>query len=343
MNKVTAINLGGRAYQLEETGYDLLTDYFRQAGERLANDPDKNEIISDLERAVAEKFDHLLPGGKTVILQSEVENIIKEMGQVESSGKVKVDNDSAEEDPHKKFKRLYRLSEEKVIAGVCAGLAAYFNMDVVLVRVIFVVLAFLTQGAMILVYLIMIIVVPKARTPEEISAAYGGSLTAQELAERVREEFSQAMNSNGWKRKRQEWKKRREEWREKRREMRREWRQYGQCQGSVFGALLKAAFIVFWIIGLISIITSGIVFGFIIPAAWPIWAVIVGWVLIFPAISGALSGTCCFNQCRGSGVFSLLWLVFIAWLIWYFFPGSHYYFQQAGQAIEHAWEAIKNG
>jgi phage shock protein PspC (stress-responsive transcriptional regulator) len=343
MNKVISINLGGRAYQLEEGGYNLLTEYFRQAGEKLTGDPDKGEIIADLERAVAEKFDRLLKGGKTVILQNEVETTIKEMGQVEGGGETTEKLSSAEAVP-KKTKRLYRLEEGKVIAGVCAGLAAYFDIDVTLVRAIFVILALFTHGAMVAVYIIMMIIIPKAKTPEEISSAYGEPLTAQELANRVREEFSQVSDKSKWEQKKQEWKRKRQEWREKRREWRLEWRQdwNGRYHGSGFWGLIVPAFIVFWIIGLVSIISGGIIFGFVIPAAWPIWVVVIFWIMIFPAAVSALSGGCRRGHCHGGGIFSLLWLVFIGWLIWHFFPDSHHFFHQIEQGIESAWQAVKN-
>ena len=56
MNKVVTINLGGTAYQLEEGGYDALRVYLETAGTRLRNNPDRDEILSDIERAIGEKF-----------------------------------------------------------------------------------------------------------------------------------------------------------------------------------------------------------------------------------------------------------------------------------------------
>lgn len=58
-------------------------------------------------------------------------------------------------------KKLYKDSSNKMIAGVCAGLADYFNLDVSLVRVVFAVLAFVGVGSPFLIYLILWIVLPE--------------------------------------------------------------------------------------------------------------------------------------------------------------------------------------
>ena len=80
MNKVIAINLGGNAYQLEEGGYDALRAYLETAAARLQGNPDRDEILSDIERAIAEKFRALLASHKTVVVTQEVTAVLAEMG-----------------------------------------------------------------------------------------------------------------------------------------------------------------------------------------------------------------------------------------------------------------------
>ncbi len=58
-------------------------------------------------------------------------------------------------------KRLYRSQTDKMIAGVCGGLAAYFEIDPVVMRLIFVFLLVFGIGPIILAYIILWIVVPK--------------------------------------------------------------------------------------------------------------------------------------------------------------------------------------
>ena len=58
-------------------------------------------------------------------------------------------------------KKLYRSRNDRMLTGLCGGIAAYFNIDSTLVRVGFVVLEFLTAGLLIIGYLIVAIIVPK--------------------------------------------------------------------------------------------------------------------------------------------------------------------------------------
>ncbi|HWQ45437.1 MAG TPA: PspC domain-containing protein [Longilinea sp.] len=59
-------------------------------------------------------------------------------------------------------KRLYRSRNERMLGGVCGGLAEYLAIDPTIVRLLFVLLVFpLTFGTIIIVYLILLIVVPE--------------------------------------------------------------------------------------------------------------------------------------------------------------------------------------
>ena len=79
MNKVITINLGGTAYQLEEGGYDALRAYLETATARLQGNPDRDEILLDIERAIAEKFRALLASHKTVVGTKEVAVVLMDV------------------------------------------------------------------------------------------------------------------------------------------------------------------------------------------------------------------------------------------------------------------------
>ncbi len=85
MNKVIIINLNGVAYQLEENGYEALRAYLDTASRRLEGNPDRDEIIADIEQAIADKFRALLGANKTVVATREVEAVVAEMGPVEDA------------------------------------------------------------------------------------------------------------------------------------------------------------------------------------------------------------------------------------------------------------------
>jgi hypothetical protein len=140
MNKVITINLGGNAYQLEEGGYDALRAYLETATARLQGNPDREEIISDIELAIGEKFRALLGSNKTVVVGKEVSAVLAEMGTIDAdSGETSgagasgsaaggtgssITGATATDRPPgsgPKPKRLYRVREGDMIAGVCNG------------------------------------------------------------------------------------------------------------------------------------------------------------------------------------------------------------------------------
>jgi len=167
MQKVITINLNGNGYQLDEPGYDVLRGYLDDAAGRLAGDPDRAEILADLEQAMAEKCRHYLGTGKTVVSTKEIERILSEIGPVDggagAGGSV----------PGEVPRRLYQIREGAMISGVCNGLGAFFNIDPTFVRIAFVLLA-LFHGIGVLAYLVLMLLVPYAKTSDELAAAQGG-------------------------------------------------------------------------------------------------------------------------------------------------------------------------
>ncbi|MES2408908.1 MAG: PspC domain-containing protein [Patescibacteria group bacterium] len=219
MNKVITINLAGRSYSVEESGYNALKSYLDDATAKLQNNPDKEEILKDFNLAIAEKCDTYLSSSKNVILSTEIENIIKELGPVETESGGATEKKSEENTEPKRHKKLYVLPDSGVIFGVCSGLAAYLEIDVVLVRIVFIALTVLTHGAWIAVYFVMWLLVPKANTPEEKAEAWGAiRTTAQDLMQRARtgfEHFKTTDEARKWKsqlrNERKQWQKR-ERW-----------------------------------------------------------------------------------------------------------------------------------
>ena len=154
MQKVVIINLNGRAYQLDEAAYDALRAYLDRAEAQLASNPDKAEIVTDLEQAIAEKCDRYLGPTKNVVTSAEIAQVIQEMGPVHdpaaaeggTAGESTAQASQAPRPDPNAPRRLYRIREGALIAGICNGLAAFLNADVTVVRVVCVVLAVLTSG-----------------------------------------------------------------------------------------------------------------------------------------------------------------------------------------------------
>lgn len=200
MNKITSIHLNGKAFQLEEAAYDNLQSYLKESETKLADNPDKQEIMADLEQAVADKCTARLHTGKDVVTVQEMNDILKEMGRVEpseSESRADADGDGTDDGASTgpKPKRLYNIPEGAMIAGVCNGLAAYFNIDVMLVRALFIIATFITGGSAILAYIILALVVPEAKTKGQIAEATGRPLTAQEIVENGKQRLQEVSES----------------------------------------------------------------------------------------------------------------------------------------------------
>ena len=290
MQKVVGINLNGRAYHVEEPGYDALVAYLDRAGARLADNPDRAEILADLEQAIAEKCDRLLGPHKTVVAGAEIDRILAEMGPVEAP-----DADGAaatgEKTAKEKTKRLYQIREGAMVSGVCAGLAAYFDVDVTIVRVAFVVLAVLTKGVWLLVYGVMMFVIPYAETSEDHAAALGRPLTASELIDQAKRNYADFKTNKDWKR----------HWRRPQRDWHRRWRHattpyawnaqaayasqvWARATAPVFG-LINAALALALVFALYSLTTTHSAFGIPLPEGVPLWAGILIVLGLYQAIA----------------------------------------------------------
>ena len=297
MNKVITINLGGNAYQLEEGGYDALRSYLETAAMRLQGNPDRDEILSDIELAIAEKFRALLASHKNVVETKEVAAVLAEMGPIEvdagetagtgasktgaagsASGQKTTGEKTAESGGTPR--RLYRIQEGAMIAGVCNGIATYVNIDPTLVRLAFVLLT-LFWGTGLLVYVVMAVVVPEARSPEEKAAASGFPATAQEFIRRAREGYYEAMKGFPDRKARREWRRRfKREMRAHADHWRYNWHSYwtehapfhpGMGFALPFLSLLQGAATVVWICAIISLLATGAIFGLVLPANVPVW------------------------------------------------------------------------
>ena len=216
MKRVVNVNLSGNAYQLEEEGFKSLNEYLDSARLRLKGNPDLEEIMSDLEQSVADKMNRFLGPKKNVVSTEEVEQIVQEMGPVDGSVEDDVaasehaspssdSEEGADDEPGER--KLYKLTSggEKMLTGVCAGLAAYFGMDVSIVRIIFVALTFATSGFVILVYIALALILPEARTPQQHAAAYGAPFDAREVIDRAKSKFNDMRNGKEWKSQQRYW------------------------------------------------------------------------------------------------------------------------------------------
>jgi phage shock protein PspC (stress-responsive transcriptional regulator) len=369
MNKVTTINLNGNAYQLEEDGYEALRRYLDTASRRLEGNPDRDEIIADIEQSIADKFRAVLGTSKTVVASREVEAVIEEMGPVQDA--------SASPEPAAGTsrsagtpapspatpKRLYRIRAGSQFGGVCSGLAAYFNIDATFIRLAFVFMT-IVWGSGLLLYVIMMIAVPWAETPSQEAAATGSPSTAEEFIRRAKEGYYEGMRAFGNRKAYREWKwKFRQEMRQQKRDFHREMRRNAQqwreswhghwahpaqafppgwwFVSSVLGLMSFIITLLCWC-SILSLIFTGTVFGLFLPAGIPLWLGIILLLIFFKLLKWpvkAMRYAFYYPGISGPGFFgptihtgsSILWLAVLAFALWV----ADSYSPHAHEAITH--------
>ncbi len=192
MRKTVNINLNGRVFYIDDDAYARLKDYLDKLERYFRNQEESKEIISDIESRIAELFVEKLNHASGVVTINMVDEVIRTMGQPED-----FEGDFSAEEPEYvdyeefkgKKKRLFRDVDNKVIAGVCSGLAAYLNTDPVFIRVIFAILPFVSVGVIFPIYIILWLVIPAAITTAQKLEMRGENVTIQNIEKAIKNEF----------------------------------------------------------------------------------------------------------------------------------------------------------
>ena len=167
MNKTVSIHLQGFPFIFEEQAYTTLDSYLNALRNVLQHEEGMEEIIQDVELRIVELLQPQLLGGKQVVENKHVEEIITKIGQPKDFGSETPGMDEpTSETKIKATRRFFRDTDNALLGGVCSGAAAYFNIDVVFVRAIYLI-AFLTFGVGGLLYFILWIIIPHAKTSSD--------------------------------------------------------------------------------------------------------------------------------------------------------------------------------
>jgi len=172
MKKNISINISGIIFHIEEDAYERLRDYLDSINKYFSTFDDSMEIIADIESRIAELFLAKLNENKQIINKEDVEELITTMGSIKDFQAVEdqTTDSSQDESTHDEkedyswkdtsSRKLYRDEKRKLLGGVCAGVAHYFNIDPLWVRLIFLILFLGSYGTLFLIYIIMWIVIP---------------------------------------------------------------------------------------------------------------------------------------------------------------------------------------
>lgn len=177
MKKVININFQGRVIPIEETAYELLKQYIESLRRYFANEEGRDEIINDIEGRIAELFSERIKKGATCITDDDVNAVIASMGrpedfEAETAGTETNNTQQQQQQSYQSHTssssqsygtynrpgrgRLYRNADDKILGGVASGLANYFGIDPVIMRIIFVVLF----APLFWVYILLWVIIP---------------------------------------------------------------------------------------------------------------------------------------------------------------------------------------
>lgn len=185
MKRVITASLNRNAFQFEEDAFARLEAWLAEASERLQGDPDRAEILADLEQAIADQCTGRMRPHQQVLTLEDLQSALDHVGRVETPDISPAAGVAAADAPPRSAAAtaapqpvtLQQFSQGAWISGVCLGLARYSGLDPTLVRVLALLLLFVTGGGMILLYAVLMLVVPFA--PLDPSLASPGVIPAK--------------------------------------------------------------------------------------------------------------------------------------------------------------------
>lgn len=195
MNKTVTINIAGLLFHIDEDAYTKLSNYLEAIRNSL-NTEGKEEIINDIESRIAEIFSEKIDPTSGVVNMNDVDHIIKIMGQPEDY-RLDDDNENPEYSQAQSFsntnthrvKKLFRDGDNRVIGGVLSGLGNYFNVEPIWIRIIFILLIF-AYGLSFIIYPILWIIIPKAKTTADILEMKGEPVNISNIEKAVKENIN---------------------------------------------------------------------------------------------------------------------------------------------------------
>lgn len=176
MKKTVSVSLGKCNMILDEEAYHVLRRFLNKYSKDLSNTENASsaeEIVEEVEMRMADLLREKLHGHE-VVDQTMVKDVISEMGF--SIPEQTVRHEPSARRPHK----LYRDKDHHVIGGVCSGFANYLEVDVVIIKIIFV-LAAVFGLAGIWIYLACWLIIPAAKTPAEKCEMHGEPVTPENI------------------------------------------------------------------------------------------------------------------------------------------------------------------
>jgi len=202
MKKTIKINISGLVFNIDEDAYDRLNKYLDKLHMRYRGTQGESEILADIESRIAEIFQSRSSDEKQVINIDDVDAAIAILGEPEEfadmdEGEAEAETENVNTDGNegngRKYysggrRRLYRDPDSHAIGGVCSGVGEYFGIDPVIIRVLFVVFS-LIWGTGLLIYILLWIVIPEAKTTAEKLEMKGERINVSNIEKSIRHEY----------------------------------------------------------------------------------------------------------------------------------------------------------
>lgn len=197
MNKTLNINFGGYAFTIDEDAYDTASHYLNTLTKHFGSSEGAAEILQDIETRMGELVNRT-KGTRVIVNKVDILEAIAVLGTPEELKDIDFSESKSQDKKSsnmsfqlKTGKRLYRDPDDKVIGGVCSGLASYFGIqDAVWVRIGFVLLA-LAGGASFIIYAVLWVIVPQAKTVSDRLEMMGEPTNVNNIARMVKEELEE--------------------------------------------------------------------------------------------------------------------------------------------------------
>ncbi len=184
MHKTVSAAIGTVNFVIEESAYADLEKYLATIRAHFVATGDADEIIADIEARIAEEFTAKLTKNKKVIQRKDVDDVIRTMGTVEDFQEFAEEDRPAREPFDWRKIRLYRDADDRILGGVAAGIAHFFAIDPLIVRLLFG-LSIFVGGFGVLLYILLWILLPEARTTTQKVEMTGGRVTLSAIQERI--------------------------------------------------------------------------------------------------------------------------------------------------------------
>jgi phage shock protein PspC (stress-responsive transcriptional regulator) len=189
MKKTLAVNIGGMVFYIDEDAYDVLKAYLNRVKQESSILEGGNDMFEDIEMRIAELFNERLKDGRQVIIMQDVEEVKAILGEPKDFSGSSTHEDY-EQYSGRYSKRMYRDPDNRILGGVCSGLAAYWHTDISLIRIIFILLAIFGMFG-VFIYVVLWIILPEANTVAQKLEMRGEPVNLSNIGAFFRKEFEE--------------------------------------------------------------------------------------------------------------------------------------------------------